>query len=215
MTHGASPPHRAPGTPTPAAATAFGAAAAWGVLRVAASELPHVRVHAVDVSDAASRAAAAALPFMGTAGPAHACMQTEHACNVHAGTCTAARLLACAVHGGCARICAAPLPGRGLWAISGGTGALGALAAGWLAAAATAGPEGVCMLLLGRSGRPAPHGGSPSLASIAPCAGSTCLRRCAGDGGGGAWQEFLTAVRGVSRPACAYVHACMCLFAEA
>lgn len=126
-------------------------AALFAMLRCAASELPAVRCSAGSVAESAVPSdSTAAVPW----DPSFACQGQQMAAGVH----VAARLLP--VSGGDASAPAdlalaasrtmldSSLFLRQQWAVSGGTGALGLLSAGWLQHGLAAG-----VTLLGRSGR--------------------------------------------------------------
>jgi hypothetical protein len=169
-------PHCRGGSAAQGCGASAAAAALPALLRCVAAELPAARVAAGAVAAAAPLGAAG-----GAAWDAAFAGQGQQLC---AGLHLAARLLPCrppasfpAPSGSTLGAAAATAGAVRRWAVTGGTGALGQLAAAWLA---QRGGPATSLVLLGRSGRSA-GGRAPPLLSAALISVAMCDAAAAGD----------------------------------
>ena len=150
--------------------TATRNAALLAMLRCASSELPAVRLTAGGMDEATPAAAGASETAVQQAwDAAFSC----HGQQLSAGTHLAARLLPVAAAAAEKPLQQTPMGEGQEWALSGGTGALGLLAAGWLQQQQAAG-----LLLLGRTGRLSAPAPTLLLQGVQAAACCLTLRMC-------------------------------------
>ena len=150
--------------------TATRNAALFAMLRCASSELPAVRLTAGGLDEAAPAAAAASeAALQPTRDASFSC----HGQQLSAGTHLAARLLPVATPATDQPLQQMPAAEGQQWALSGGTGALGLLAAGWLLQ-----QQAVGILLLGRTGRLSAAAPALLLQGVEAAACCLTLRMC-------------------------------------